>query len=133
MNEWVLDTSAIVAGLLSRRGAAARLVDAIFAGALSPVYTSPIISEYAEVLARPELAIAESERWAILLKLRSSGVLVRGVAFDLHLPDEDDRPFIEAALATSEKLVVTLNERDFAPARALGVQVLSPREAALRL
>lgn len=38
MNEWVLDTSALVAGLLARRGAAARLVDAVFSGALRPVY-----------------------------------------------------------------------------------------------
>src|SRR6266496_4094104 len=130
MNECVLDTSALVAGLLSKRGAAARLVDAIFAGGLHPVYTTPIVVEYAEVLARPELAIAPAERWAILLKLRSSGVLVQPVACALSLPDEDDRAFIEAALATDEKIVVTLNERDFLPARSLGIRVLSPREAA---
>jgi len=96
MNEWVIDTSVLVAGLLSRRGAAARVVDAIFADALRPVYVPAIVAEYAEVLARPELGIPEHERWAILLKLRSSGVLVHPVAADLALPDEDDRPFINA-------------------------------------
>jgi predicted nucleic acid-binding protein len=119
MSVWVVDTSALVAGLLAKRGAANRLVDAIFSGELRPAYTPPIVSEYAEVFARPELGIAPAERWAILLKLRSSGVLVRPVAFELKLPDEDDRPFMEAALATDEKVVVTL-----------GLRVLSPREAA---
>lgn len=130
MHEWVIDTSTLVAGLLSRRGAAARIVDAVFAGALRPVYATAIIAEYAEVLARPELGIREADRWALLLKVRSAGVLVHPVAAALALPDDDDRPFIEAALATSAKVVVTLNPRDFAPAAALGIRILSPAEAA---
>jgi predicted nucleic acid-binding protein len=47
----------------------------------------------------------------------------------MSLPDEDDRPFIEAALATSAKVVVTLNTRDFTPAKVLGVRILTPGEA----
>ncbi len=130
MHEWVIDTSTLVAGLLSRRGAAARVVDAIFAGALRPVYVTAIIAEYAEVLARPELGITASDRWALSLKVRSAGVRVDPVAAAIALPDDDDRPFIEAALATAAKVVVTSNPRDFAPAMAMGIQVFSPAEAA---
>lgn len=130
MHDWVIDTSTLVAGLLSRRGAAARVVDAVFAGALRPVYVTAIIAEYAEVLARPELGIREADRWALLLKVRSVGVLVYPVAAAIALPDDDDRPFIEAALATAAKVVVTLNPRDFEPAKALGIRVFSPAEAA---
>lgn len=133
MTVCVLDTSALVAGLLAKRGAAARLVDAMFSGGLRLAYTAPIVDEYGEVLARPELSIPTAERWAILLKLRSSGVLVSPVPFDRSLPDEDDRPFIEAALATDEKIVVTLNRRHLTPARSLGIRVLSTQEAALLL
>ena len=129
MHEWVIDTSVFVAGMLSRRGAAARLVDAIFADALRPVYVPAVVVEYAEVLARPELDIPASDRWALLLKLRSTGILVSPVAASMALPDEDDRPFIEAALATSAKVVVTLNTRDFTPAKVLGVRILTPGEA----
>ena len=128
----VLDTSVLVAGFISRRGAASTLVEALFRDELRLAYTSAILSEYAEVLDRPEFTneISSHERMGIIVKLRASGLLVEPATVPgADWPDIDDLPFIAAALATGRKIVVTLNRRDFLPAVALGVRVLSPSEA----
>jgi putative PIN family toxin of toxin-antitoxin system len=132
MKAVVLDTSVLVAGLISRRGASAALVEALFRDQVRLAYTGAILSEYAEVLARPEFAgvILPSDRIGIILKLRVSGILVDPATVPpAEWPDVDDLPFIAAALATEQKIVITFNHRDFVPAIALGVRVLSPSEA----
>lgn len=130
----VLDTSTLMAGLLARRGAAHELVERFFAGQLELHYTPAILAEYAEVMARPKFLLESNEQIAVLLKLRSSARLVRPVPLPAQgWPDPDDIPFVAAALATEEKIVVTLNASDFGPARALGVRVLTPTEAVIVL
>jgi putative PIN family toxin of toxin-antitoxin system len=132
MSAVVLDTSVLVAGLISRRGAAASLVEALFRDGFCVAYTGAILSEYAEVLSRPEFSgeIAPADRIGVILKLRASGVLVTPATVpSAKWPDPDDLPFVAAALATEKKIVVTLNARDFAPAAAFGVRVFSPSEA----
>jgi putative PIN family toxin of toxin-antitoxin system len=136
MTTVVLDTSAVVAGHLSRRGASRALLQAFYQGTLSMAYTPEIIREYAEVLARPRFATAITQQDLIvfLMKLRASGTLVEPAPVPTaRWPDPDDLPFVGAALATDEKIIVTLNPADFAPAKACGVHVLSPGEARLRL
>ncbi len=128
----VLDTSVLVAGLISRRGAASALVEALFRDELRLAYTLAILGEYSEVLERPEFAneISPNERMGILMKLRASGFRFEPATLPAaDWPDRDDLPFVPAALATERKIVVTLNRRDFLPAVALGVRVLSPSEA----
>jgi hypothetical protein len=91
-----------------------------------------MISEYAEVLERPEFSdeIEPADRIGVIVKIRASGLLVQpAVVSSAGWPDADDVPFVAAALATERKIVVTLNPREFAPAIALGVRVLSPSEA----
>jgi putative PIN family toxin of toxin-antitoxin system len=128
----VLDTSVLVAGLISRRGAASALVEALFRDELRLAYTPATLSEYAEVLDRPEFthAISAQERLGILMKLRASGLLVEPAPVPAgDWPDIDDLAFVGAALATERKIIVTLNRRDFLPATAVGVRILSPSEA----
>ncbi|HEY8837066.1 MAG TPA: putative toxin-antitoxin system toxin component, PIN family [Dehalococcoidia bacterium] len=136
MSAVVLDTNIIVAGLLARRGASSALVGALFNDRLQLAYTPEIIGEYAEVLARPEFAheIEPADRIGLILKMRTSGLLVKPIAVSsVGWPDVDDLPFVAAALATESRIVVTLNPRDFAPAEALGVRVLSPSQARRKL
>lgn len=136
MSGLVLDTSVVVSGLLSPHGAAGDLVAAIFNDRLRLAYNQDMLTEYAEVLARPELApgITAQDRIAFLMKLRSSGTLVTPVPIPADdWPDPDDLPFVAAALATSVKILVTLNPRDFAPAERHGIHVLSPSAAKRRL
>lgn len=132
MSAVVFDTRVLIAGLLSRHGAAATLVSAFLGDGLRLAYTPDILREYGEVLERPEFAaaITAADRLAILMKLRASGLLVAPATVpEIGWPDADDIPFAAAALATERKIVITLNRRDFVPARVLGVWVLSPSEA----
>ena len=132
MNPVVLDTSVLVAGFLSGRGPSGSLVEALFADRLKLAYSEAVLAEYVEVLARPEFSreITPADRMCFLLKLRSSGVqIIPRPVPAVGWPDPDDVPFVAVALATEEKIIVTLNRRDFAPATALGVRVLSPAKA----
>jgi uncharacterized protein len=126
----VLDTSALVSGLLKPRGPAARLVNAFFADRLRLAYTDEILAEYVDVLSREEFKIDPSEQMAVVIKIRASGVFVKSQPVPAAAwPDADDLPFVGAALATQDKILVTFNPRDFAPACSLGVQVVRPSEA----
>ncbi len=132
MNPVVLDTSVLIAGLLSPRGAASALVDAFLGDRLELAYTPPIFAEYVGVMERPEFSsvITREDRIGLMLKLRASGVLVTAVAVpDDDWPDVDDLPFGAAALATSAKVIITLNPADFAPAERHGLRIFSPAQA----
>ncbi len=135
-NPAVVDTSVIVAGFLSGRGAAGYLLSAFFHDRLQLAYTGEILSEYADVLERTKFAgvIMPEDRAALILKLNIAGFRVQPAPVPAaRWPDLDDVPFVAAALATERKIIVTLNSKDFAPAVALGVRVLSPSEARLAL
>ncbi len=132
MNPVVLDPSVVIAASISPAGAAAALLEAFYRDRLSLAYTAPVLEEYVSVMERPKFAafIDPNARLSLALKLRASGVLVAPAPVPAaKWPDEDDVPFVAAALATERKIVVTLNPRDFAPAVAFGVRVLSPAEA----
>jgi predicted nucleic acid-binding protein len=107
-------------------------VDAFFGDRLELAYSAPIFAEYMDVMARPEFAaiITNSERMAVMLKLRASGKLLtpQPVPED-EWPDPDDLPFVALALATENKVIVTLNPDDFSPALRHGLRILSPSQA----
>lgn len=132
MSTVVLDTSVLISGLLSPRGASGALVDAFFSDRLKLAYTSAIFAEYAEVMERPEFAdvITAADRIAVLLKVRHCGVLVKPAAVPADdWPDVDDLPFVAAALATEARVIITLNPGDFEAAIRHGMRVLSPAQA----
>jgi putative PIN family toxin of toxin-antitoxin system len=129
----VLDTNVLVSGLLSPSGPPARLTDALLDRRLRLALDDRIEIEYREVLARPRLGIQFLRREAFLAILQFQvHVTARPLPFPMP-PDEDDVVFLEVALVTSERTVVTGNARDF-PAHCRGaVSVLSPRAAVERL
>jgi putative PIN family toxin of toxin-antitoxin system len=132
MSTVVLDTSVLISGLLSPRGASAALVDAFFADRIKFAYTPAIFAEYAEVMERPEFAgaITPADRMGVILKVHHCGVPVKPAALPADdWPDVDDLPFVAAALATEARVIITLNPRDFEPAIRHGLRVLSPAQA----
>ena len=132
MSTVVLDTSLLISGLLSPRGASAAWVEAFFADRIKLAYTPAIFSEYAEVMERPEFAgaITPADRMGVILKVRHCGVAVKPAQVpDDDWPDADDLPFVAAALATEARVIITLNPEDFAPATRHGLRILSPSVA----
>ena len=59
--------------------------------------------------------------------------------FEVHylwrplLADEDDHLVLEAAMASSSQVIVTFNKRDLAPARKMGISLMTPKEFMLSL
>ena len=126
---WVLDTNVLVSGLLSPFGPPGRLVDALLARHLRIAIDDRIEAEYCEVLARPRLGIPAVRRAAVQAIFQ----------FQVHVttlpwsgpapPDEDDTMFLEVALQTSARTLVTGNLSHFPVGCRGPVVVWSPRDA----
>jgi predicted nucleic acid-binding protein len=117
MSRVVVDTNVVFEGLTERGGAAGLIIDAWLAGLL-PVYVSNGLAyEYADVLSR-KLSEARWQRLKPVL-----GTLLSKARFVV----------IYCAM-NAGATVITSNVRDFETARqALGLRVMTPVEAALRL
>jgi len=123
----VLDTNVLVSGLLSPFGPPADIVRLVAVGAVSLCVDARILEEYRVVLARPRFGFDRARVAELLAQVDAEGV--RGGPSPLRdrLPDPDDEPFLEVALATAAAALVTGNARHFPPARREGVRVVSPR------
>lgn len=129
MPEWVLDTNVLVSGLLSAHGPPGRLVDAVLARRLRLAIDDRIIAEYRSVLLRPKFRIDPADLaqfWEILPFQKH---VTTCPARELSASEPADTKFLEAANATTSKILVTGNLKHF-PRKSRGpVRVLSPAEA----
>ena len=124
----VLDTNVLVSGLLSPDEPPGRILDLILGRHLILLYDDRILGEYSDVLARPQLGIAQAQATAILSFFRLSGEQV--TAFPLKsdlLPDIDDLPFAEVGISGNADTLVTGNTKHF---KAINekLRVFSPAE-----
>ena len=124
----VVDTNVLVSGLLSPFGPPGAIVSLIATGRLSLCYDARILAEYHEVLHRPAFPFSREEVAALTAQIKAGGVLAAPAPLATRLPDADDEPFLEVALAAHARLLVTGNGDHFPPDRRCGVQVVSPRE-----
>jgi putative PIN family toxin of toxin-antitoxin system len=128
MRQWAIDTNVVVSGLLVPQGPSAKVLDAVLTGRVKLVHDARILAEYRDVLHRPRLKLAPDKVRAFLAalegQLRLTPARLRVVA-----PDADDLLFIEAALATPDRTIVTGNLAHY-PADILhGARVLTPVQA----
>lgn len=129
MRQWVIDTNVVVSGLLQPHGPSARVLDAVTEGRIKLVYDARILAEYRDVLRRPRLKLAPAKIAAFLDALERQ-MLVTPRALDITGPDADDIVFIEAALTTLDRTIVTGNLDHYPPEILNGVRVLTPVQAA---
>lgn len=128
----ILDTSVLVAGLRSKRGASFQLIQAIRAGDLEISVSVALVLEYESVLLRPGLipAFAPQEILRILdaicLMAQHSKVFF---AWRPFLKDPNDDLVLELAIAASAPYIITHNISDFAGSDTLGVQAITPANA----
>jgi putative PIN family toxin of toxin-antitoxin system len=127
----VLDTNVLVSALLTEEGPSAQVLTLVLGGELSLLFDARILAEYAEVLARPRFEFDAKEVAETLQQLEGDGERVDSTPVEQKLPDPDDQPFLEVALAGKAAAIVTGNLRHFPS--GLGVDVLSPRALLGRL
>ena len=126
---WVVDTNVLVSGLLSPFGPPGRLLDMLQAGGLRLAADDRIVAEYRDVLARSRLGIEQVRRNAFLAILQFQEHVVAPPWTHHSPPDEDDVMFLEVALRTPSRTLVTGNVRHFPPRCRGPVTVWSPRIA----
>jgi len=128
MKRWVIDTNVVVSGLRVPLSPPALLLDAVADGRVRMVYDPRILAEYRDVLNRSKLRFSPRIIANFLANMRHQ----QRVYPTHHLrsgPDPDDLMFIEVALVTPQKTIVTGNVRDFPRAIRHGVRILTPAEA----
>lgn len=128
----VLDTSVLVAGLRSKRGASYQILHAIRAGDIRIAVSVAFVLEYESVLLRPRMVSA--------FKPRDIGKIVDGLcllashqqvffAWRPFLADPDDDLVLELAVAASTRFIITHNIADFRGSDSMGVQAITPATA----
>lgn len=124
----VLDTNALVAGLLSPFGPCGEIVRMVSSGEVTLALDARILTEYQEVLARPKFKFDQDKVAAILDLIEHRGIIVAASPLTQPLPDPDDEPFLEIAITARVAGLVTGNHVHFPAESSQGVTVFSPTE-----
>ena len=125
----ILDTSVLVAGLRSSRGASFQILRAIRAGDIRIAVSVALVLEYESVLLRPGMVPA--------FTTREIGGIVDGLcllashqqvffAWRPFLADPGDDLVLELAVAASAPFVITHNIADFRGSDSMGVRAITP-------
>ena len=128
----VLDTSVVVAGLRSRRGAANAVLRLVARNDLTLLATPPLFLEYEDVLKRPEQRLAHGlDVQQIDEFLAELAALIKPVETHFRwrpqTHDPNDEMVLETAINGRADRLVTYNAVDFLTAgRRFGIRVISP-------
>jgi len=124
----VLDTNVLVAGLLSPFGPCGEIVRMVSSGELTLSFDARIMTEYEEVLDRPKFKFEKDKVAALLDHIEHRGLTVASSPLSRYLPDLDDEPFLEVAIAVQVVCLVTGNQVHFPTELCQGIPILSPSE-----
>ena len=127
----VLDTSVLVAGVRSRRGASFEVLSRLGNGTFGVAVSVSLVLEYEAALLRhvAESALDEDDVRDLIDYV--CDVAIRQKIFFLWRPflrDPGDDLVLELAVAAQCEAIVTHNVRDFRGIEQLGVRVLTPGE-----
>jgi putative PIN family toxin of toxin-antitoxin system len=124
----VLDTNVLVSGLLSPHRPPGRILSLLVTGRLTPCVDARILAEYREVLKRPRFSFDAAAATTLLYYVRHAGILCSAPPLSVEIPDPEDAPFLEVAVAAGAEALITGNIRHF-PARARGgARVVTPAQ-----
>ena len=125
----VLDTNVVVSGLMSETGKPGRIIDLALENRFQVAYDDRILSEYEDVLARPELRIRPARARAVIAYIELTGQQIEAQALSADgFQDSDDLPFAEVFITANAQALVTGNLRHFSPLIEKGLAVYSPAQ-----
>jgi len=109
----VIDTNVVVSAALKPQGLQRTVVLLAMTKPARWYVCDPIVSEYAMVLARPELKIRRSMRQQLLQLIKNHTRMVTPSRVPQVTSDPDDDIFVECADAARADYLVTGNQRHF--------------------
>lgn len=111
----VLDTNILVSALLKPGSVPDRLLTIIWAGAALVLYDARMTDEYRTVLARAKFRAIERARIdELFARLLAHGEEIAGAReWMAAMRDDDDRIFVEVAVAGRADAIVTGNLKDY--------------------
>ena len=124
----VIDTNVLVSGLLSPYGPAAEIARMLVAGSVELLYDARIVSEYEEVLLRPKFSFDKVKVACLVEFITHFGIPVSAMPLPRHLPDPDDEPFLEVAIAGKGQCLITGNITHYPAKTRNKIRVLTPRQ-----
>ena len=127
----VVDTNVIYAALYSKTGASSQLLDSLVDGRWKLVLSNTLCAEYEEIVRRNSQALGMTddkiERFLDAICTLAEQHHMR-TAWIPMLQDPDDEAQVHLAFEAGVHYIVTHNVRHLEPARALGIEVLTPKE-----
>lgn len=124
----VLDTNVLVSGLLTPFGPNGEIARMLSAGELILYLDARILSEYQEVLHRPKFKFDKDHISILLDFIKLYGQFVSSLPLKNRLPDPDDEPFLEVAIAGKVRSLITGNVVHYPPLIREGINIFSPSE-----
>ena len=108
----VLDTNALIAGMLNPSGPPGRIVDLLRTDILQLAVDDRILAEYVDVMRRDYFLkyFSKADREAIIEYLSKNSHYSSSTAVVHNVPDEGDTPFLEIAI-TEEVPLITGNSK----------------------
>ena len=92
------------------------------------VLSAEILREYVTVARRERFAAAQSSLIGLIEAVSSSAVLVTPAPAGFSLPDPQDQPYLDAAVAAGAAVLITGNKKHFPAPDYAGVRIVSPKE-----
>jgi len=125
----VLDTNVVVSGLMSETGKPGKIIDLALENRFQVAYDDRILSEYEDVLARPELRIQPARARAVIAHIELTGQQIDAISLSSDgFQDPDDLPFVEVFITANAQALVTGNLRHFSSLVEKGLAVYSPAQ-----
>lgn len=124
----VLDTNVLVSGLLTPYGSSGEIVRLVSAGILIVQYDARVLLEYQDVLYRPKFQFDTQDIETLLIYINQNGQVISSGPLKRRLPDPDDEPFLEIAIAGQAACLITGNKRHFPKETRQLIKIFSPSE-----
>ena len=123
----VIDTNVLISAAIKPAGLQRTVLLLAITKPARLYISTPILEEYGEVLARPELRIRKGLRQQLLQLIKNHSYTVAPTRHLEVTPDPDDNMFLECADVTRADYLVTGNQKHF-PRFWKKTKIITPRE-----
>jgi len=124
----VMDTNVLVSGLLTPFGVCGSIVRLLTSGDIILCVDARILFEYEDVLRRPRFKIDHNMIDMVMEYIGATAEVHNAAPLQHSLPDPDDHPFLEVAIAAHADALIIGNIKHFPVDARHGIRVMTPRE-----